>query len=164
VFDATKTKADEKADLDRFENCLEALRDLSDNAKIFCLVHKMDLLQENQRESIFQDKKNKIMELCGTDFGKRTEVFRTSIWDETLYKAWSQIVSILLPNIKQLEQSLSTFCQTVGANEAVIFERSTFLVISHHDSVNHEDVHRFEKISNIIKQFKLSCIKTNYQF
>ena len=28
----------------------------------------------------------------------------------------------------------------------------------------HDDVHRFEKISNIIKQFKLSCIKTNYQF
>ena len=37
-------------------------------------------------------------------------------------------------------------------------------MISHHDAANHEDVHRFEKISNIIKQFKLSCIKTNYQF
>lgn len=46
----------------------------------------------------------------------------------------------------------------------VLFEKSTFLVISHYDAVNHEDIHRFEKISNIIKQFKLSCIKTNYAF
>ena len=37
-------------------------------------------------------------------------------------------------------------------------------MISHYDDLGHEDTHRFEKISNIIKQFKLSCIKTNYQF
>ena len=37
------------------------------------------------------------------------------------------------------------------ADEVVLFERSTFLVISHHDARLHEDQHRFEKISNIIK-------------
>jgi Ras-related GTP-binding protein A/B len=46
----------------------------------------------------------------------------------------------------------------------VLFEKSTFLVISNYDAKGHEDSHRFEKISNIIKQFKLSCIKTNFQF
>ena len=46
----------------------------------------------------------------------------------------------------------------------MLFERSTFLVISNFDAKKHEDVHRFEKISNIIKQFKLSCIKTNFSF
>ena len=60
--------------------------------------------------------------------------------------------------------SLKEICKAVHANEVVLFEKSTFLVISHYDDVGHEDVHRFEKISNIIKQFKLSCIKTNYQF
>jgi hypothetical protein len=49
----------------------------------------MDLLAENQRETIFQEKQNKIRELCGKDFSPRTEVFKTSIWDETLYRAWS---------------------------------------------------------------------------
>lgn len=53
---------------------------------------------------------------------------------------------------------------TLKADEVVLFEKSTFLVISHYDRVNHEDVHRFEKISNIIKQFKLSCIKTHFSF
>ena len=59
---------------------------------------------------------------------------------------------------------MATFCKSINADEVVLFERSTFLVISHHDAKPHEDQHRFEKISNIIKQFKLSCIKTNYKF
>jgi Ras-related GTP-binding protein A/B len=124
----------------------------------------MDLIQESARERVFKEKEKAIIEGTKPDFKSKTLCFKTSIWDETLYKAWSTIVSILLPNIKQLELSLKQFCSTVNANEIVLFERSTFLVISHYDAVNHEDTHRFEKISNIIKQFKLSCIKTNYQF
>lgn len=39
------------------------------------------------------------MEVTKPEFKSKTECFKTSIWDETLYKAWSTIVSILLPNI-----------------------------------------------------------------
>jgi hypothetical protein len=46
---------------------------------------------------------------------------------------------------------------TSEADEIVLFERATFLVISHSTRTSHRDTHRFEKISNIIKQFKLSC-------
>lgn len=162
VFDVTSK--DFAGDLAHYESCLSALADLSKQAKIFCLVHKMDLLQESEREVSFQQKRARIMEVTKPEFKSKTECFKTSIWDETLYKAWSTIVSILLPNIKQLQQSLKQICCALNANEVVLFEKSTFLVISHYDHVNHEDVHRFEKISNIIKQFKLSCIKTNYAF
>jgi len=71
---------------------------------------------------------------------------------------------VLLPNVKTLEKNLAQFCQATNADEVVLFEKSTFLVISHCDAKGHDDQHRFEKISNIIKQFKLSCIKTNFQF
>jgi Ras-related GTP-binding protein A/B len=37
-------------------------------------------------------------------------------------------------------------------------------VISHAERNQHRDVHRFEKISNIIKQFKLSCSKLAAHF
>jgi Ras-related GTP-binding protein A/B len=65
----------------------------------------------------------------------------------------------LIPNTKELEQHLSEFCEICDADEIVLFERATFLVISHatRPEREHRDVHRFEKISNIIKQFKLSC-------
>jgi len=43
-------------------------------------------------------------------------------------------------------------------------KKATFLVISHATFKEHADVHRYEKISNIIKQFKLSCSKATSQF
>jgi Ras-related GTP-binding protein A/B len=100
------------------------------------------------------------------------ECFRSSIWDETLYKAWSAIVYQLIPNVSSMEQKLKKFAEIVDADEAcystqalkhlfrtqvLLFEKATFLVIAQAQRVKHEDVHRFEKVSNIIKQFKLSC-------
>lgn len=57
--------------------------------------------------------------------------YATSIWDETLYKAWSEIVYSLIPNVAQLESQLKDFGNICGAQEVVLFERATFLVISH---------------------------------
>lgn len=162
VFDVTSKDID--GDIKHYESCLSALNDLSKQAKIFCLIHKMDLIEDSDRENRFLQRRDRIMQATLPEFKSKTQCFKTSIWDETLYKAWSTIVSILLPNINQLKMSLKEICKAVHANEVVLFEKSTFLVISHYDDVGHEDVHRFEKISNIIKQFKLSCIKTNFQF
>jgi Ras-related GTP-binding protein A/B len=59
-------------------------------------------------------------------------------------------------------EKLRKICE---ADEVVLFEKATFLVISHAtNSEKQHDPHRFEKISNIIKQFKLSCSKSQAQF
>jgi Ras-related GTP-binding protein A/B len=68
---------------------------------------------------------------------------------------------MLIPNVKELEQSLQEFATIIDADEVLLFERATFLVISHSERRSHKDIHRFEKVSNIIKQFKLSCRYTN---
>lgn len=59
--------------------------------------------------------------------------------------------------MKELEQNLRDFANIIEADEVLLFERATFLVISHYCIRQHRDVNRFEKVSNIIKQFKLSC-------
>ena len=46
----------------------------------------------------------------------------------------------------------------------LLFEKATFLVIAHAERDTARDPHRFEKISNIIKQFKLSCSKIAAHF
>ena len=48
--------------------------------------------------------------------------YATSIWDETLYKAWSSIVYSLIPNISTLESNLEDFCRICDADEVVLFE------------------------------------------
>lgn len=63
---------------------------------------------------------------------------------------------------------MRSFVDSVEAQEVVLFERTTFLVISHATAVSQPpgsmDPQRFEKISNIVKQFKLSCAKIQSQF
>jgi len=159
VFDVESRELEK--DMHYYQSCLEAILQNSPEAKIFCLLHKMDLVQEDQRDLIFKERKQDL-----TRLSKPLECtcFRTSIWDETLYKAWSSIVYTLIPNVQQLESNLQSFATIIDADEVLLFERATFLVISYCEQRTHRDVHRFEKVSNIIKQFKLSCSRLAAQF
>ena len=70
-------------DLTYYKSCLQALEELSKGAKIFCLIHKMDLLAESKREKIFEQRRQEILDASGSF---NVTCFKTSIWDETLYK------------------------------------------------------------------------------
>ncbi len=250
VFDIESDQPEK--DFDHFCGVLEAIEENSPDARIFILVHKMDLVAQEDRDAIFDDRKRLIEESCQSCGVEHFQCFGTSIWDETLYKAWSEIVTNLIPNIRLLETHLNKFCKICDADEVVLFERATFLVISHAQAIHsvgpndpdsllvpphevegdagaedkgspsmvsssprptpptdqdgppettlagdfppaevggdldsnnphhstmvtdttprhvartpHFDAHRFEKISNIVKQFKLSCGKAQSQF
>ncbi len=141
-----------------YQSCLEAILQFSPDTKIFCLIHKMDLVQEDQRELvcalIFQCLKLFSIYLLKLQIFKERETdlkrlsrpldctcFRTSIWDETLYKAWSTIVYTLIPNVQELEKHLNHFAEIIDADEVLLFERATFLVISYCQRKPHRDIH-----------------------
>lgn len=48
------------------------------------------------------------------------QCFRSSIWDETLYEAWSAIVYQLIPNVNSMEQKLKEFAEIMNANEVIL--------------------------------------------
>jgi Gtr1/RagA G protein conserved region len=129
VFDI-ESESPEK-DFDHFCGVLEAIEENSPDARIFVLVHKMDLVAEEDRQAIFEDRKRLIAESCVSCGVENFKCYPSSIWDESLYKAWSEIVTNLIPNIRLLETHLNNFCRMCDADEVVLFERATFLVISH---------------------------------
>ncbi|CAI4232939.1 unnamed protein product [Auanema sp. JU1783] len=156
-------------DLRYYQSCLEALFNNSPNAQVFCLIHKLDLIEEGKRDGTFAEKEEEILR-CGEQVAGRdrasvpVKCYRSSIWDETLYKAWSAIVYKLIPNVHLMEERLRKFASIVDADEVLLFEKTTLLVIAHAEIAEHKDPHRFEKVSNIIKQFKLSCNKMHSHF
>eukprot|EP00397_Hematodinium_sp_SG-2012_P032613 GEMP01034737.1.p1 GENE.GEMP01034737.1~~GEMP01034737.1.p1 ORF type:complete len:249 (+),score=34.93 GEMP01034737.1:447-1193(+) len=156
-----KRDTEQQKDFSYFKSAIESIRQLSPRARIFVLVHKLDLVHEKDREHVFNDYQEQIKHVSGS---MNVQCFGTSIWDETLFKAWSAIVYSLMPNIEELEKQLEHFCEVCGADEVVLFERATFLVISSKTRKPMKDTHRFEKISNIVKQFKLSCGKSHASF
>lgn len=181
VFDV-ETRGMSK-DLEYYRDCLEGLKQFSPDAAIFLLVHKMDLVRE-PRNATFDKKKKELEEASGE--GSVT-VFGTSIYDESLYKAWSSIVHTLIPNAAVLSKHLSTFAEACSATEVVLFERTTFLVIAtssplapHGHSAlstatprgtesDDTDIHqlnptRYERTSELIKAFKHSCSRVREEF
>lgn len=161
VFDVESRELER--DFHYYQSCLEAILQNSADAKVFCLIHKMDLIHQDEADRVFREREADLHRLS---LPLSCRCFATSIWDETLYKAWSAIVYQLIPNVQHIEQSLATFINLLDADEVLLFEKATFLVISHCENRAHPhpDLHRFEKISNIIKQFKLSCSKVSSNF
>ena len=54
-------------------------------------------------------------------------------------QAWSEIVRLLVPNVTQIEARLKQFGTILDADEVLLLEKATFLVISHcqlNDSAN----------------------------
>lgn len=92
-------------------------------------------------------------------------VHTKEVQNSNLYilQAWAKIVHCLIPNINELQANLDTFCNICGADEIVLFEKTTFLVIANSATIRHPDEHRFEKISSIIKLFNL-CTRQDKEY
>ena len=121
---------------------------------------------EDRRDEIFEKRKKQLEEKSGNF---QIKCYPTSIWEASLYKAWTQIVSELSPNKAKIEKSLQNFVEACEADEVVLFEKNTFLLCFSYCSKkegdpNTIDEQRFEKISHIIKKFKLSCMSSNSSF
>ena len=155
-------------DFYEFNTALGAIRQQSPKAKIFCLIHKMDTILPQYKQEIFTRHAIQLQKEAKT-FDLAITCFATSIWDETLFKAWSQIVCSLLEDETLLKNELNILCNKCKADEIVLFEAATLLFIAHSSSSdkhknNNGDSPRFERIANIVKQFKLRCNKARYLF
>lgn len=175
VFDV-ESKSINK-DIEIFIKSLTNLQKFSPEAKVFVLLHKMDLVQIDKRDELFNIMMDKLQKISNP-FQFKLIGFPTSIWNESLYKAWSQIVCSLIPNMNLFNENLLKFNQILDAEEIILFEKTTFLVISSTNSIKQTanrslestnsldnlDPKRFEKISNVIKTYKqsISKLRTNF--
>lgn len=152
VFDVETREFDR--DLVTFGEIARALSECSPNASVFCLIHKMDLVQDNFKAKLLEER---IALIKDRSDRFNVECFATSIWDQSLYKAWANIIWTLIPNLRVIEEHLQVLLDSCEAEEVVLFERTTFLVITHVTSdigKMNPCADRFEKLSNIIKTFK----------
>lgn len=163
VFDVESREFDGRdgqnfRDLNTYNAIIKALQEFSPEAHVFTLVHKMDLVKAEHRERVLQDKSDAIRRQSG-GFQDDVQTFATSIWDQTLYKAWGQIVHTLIPNLNVIEWYLRRLADITQAEEIILFERITFLTVTAVTSdvgKRNPYADRYERLSNIIKTFKNS--------
>ncbi|KAI9830330.1 MAG: hypothetical protein M1819_005711 [Sarea resinae] len=154
VFDIESREFDR--DMVTYAAVVRALKEHSPNASVFCLIHKMDLVQAEYRVKLFEERTAYIKDRSE---GFSITSFATSIWDQTLYKAWANIIYTLIPNLDVLEGYLRELATAVDAEEIILFERTTFLVVTSVTGpigAQNPCQDRFERLSTIIKTFKQS--------
>ncbi|GAA5888052.1 hypothetical protein JCM16303_000193 [Sporobolomyces ruberrimus] len=144
---------------------------------VFVLLHKMDLVPLEQQQTKFQEFEKEVGTKARESGWKGGLKFMaTSIWNETLYRAWSIVVSHLMPSLSLLRHHLETYLSLTSSLELVLFERTTFLVISSvtkkREDMSEEEERlignweerRFERVSTMVKGFKGSCNKLHLPF
>ena len=161
VFDIESREVDR--DLDTYSQVVRALKEYSPHAHVFCLIHKMDLVQNEHRERIYEERCQLVIKRSE---GLSLETFASSIWDQTLYKAWAGIVHKMIPNLSNIERFLHAFAKQLDAEEIVLFERSTFLTVTsvvREGGAENPHLDRHERVSNIMKSYKHTIARNTHK-
>lgn len=74
------------------------------------LLNKIDRLPSETRGIILEKKMKEISAMVENSKVKVKKFYTTSIWDESLYQAWSGIVQQLIPNREQISKTLEKLC------------------------------------------------------
>lgn len=172
VLDIKSEKPD--ADLEGYRECLKAISDYgAEGHKIFALVHKMDLIENIHERNLKFEQKRVELEKFAAEHGCQVDCSKTSIWDKTLYSAWSRIVTQLVPNRQKLQQELNNFVKLSEADEVMLFEKNTYLNLcyvnrsnpSGYNDGSAELAEKMEELSHHMKSFKTICYRnaTSYK-
>lgn len=153
-----KTDWDKESVLAYFLDCVVALKKLSPDAKLFCMLHKSDLINQDMKEQVFGARKNDVTsQLVANGIDINIRFFLTSIYGTSLYDAWSCIVNSLIPKVDLLQRQLGGIIRACEGEEAAIFERSTFLCVCRRAPDESDSSGTPTKVGDIIKRFKLAC-------
>ena len=130
--------------------------ELSPNVRKYVLINKMDKLPETQKNKFFTELKAKY-ESVDVNNNLKTVIFQTSIWDISLYKAWANIISDLIPKVDKIKDILKKFVNACWADEVTLLEKNTLLKIVAVNDKDLKDNERFEKMTDLIKKLKNTC-------
>ena len=169
VFDVESREFN--ADLINYTSIITALHENSPQARIFVLIHKLDLVGADRKDAVLADRSSQVRQVSiehgfGGSLkgaGKEVEFWGTSIWDQSLYKAWAQVIYHLVPNAGVLENLLQQLADVIHAHELILYERTTCLMVTHvsrpYEASGNPFADRFEKLSSILKSHKQSVAK-----
>ena len=109
----------------------------------------MDKIDENntyfsKRKEDFESKKGSF----------KIKYYYTSIWEISLYKAFSDILSSIIKDINNIKNMLEEYSKACEADEVAIFDKNSLLAISSVNNKNFKDEERFEKICYSLKKFE----------
>ncbi|MFX0011034.1 MAG: ADP-ribosylation factor-like protein [Candidatus Hermodarchaeota archaeon] len=168
VVDMTDVDRFEKARLE-LEWSAKQILSYNANARIHVFLHKMDLV--NDKESVSAYLKN----LLSQSVSHEVNFHLTSIFGQTLFSAWSDIIRVLSPKSTFINSILKLLKNHYGVKDAVLLEKSTGLACGSTLEQTDEDlvvgmlsllIVTIDKVTNEMKleRFKEFKLKTESRY
>jgi Ras-related GTP-binding protein C/D len=114
-------------------------------------VHKVDGLSDDYRLETYQDIIHRVQdELMDAGYENAPVYFyQTSIYDHSIFEAFSQIIQKLIPELGTLEALLSSLCRTCKMEKAYLFDVLSKIYIAS-DDTSPPDIANYEVCSDYI--------------
>ena len=91
---------------------------------------------------------------------QKIDIFATTIWDESIYKAWTQMLEQIIPDIRKFNKVMEQFAGIFGCDEVILVEKLTFLKIGNFSKEKEDKkIKKVERLASLIKNIKISSAK-----
>jgi Ras-related GTP-binding protein C/D len=119
--------------LNRLLHTISTVHSANPNVGFEVFIHKVDGLSddhkiETQRE-IHQRITDDLMDL-GLDHGVALSFYQTSIYDHSVFEAFSKVIQKLIPELPTLENLLNILCSSSGIDKAFLFDVNSKIYIA----------------------------------
>ena len=121
----------------------------------------MDKYEEDKRSTILTTKKENFEAKAGNF---KLNFYQTSIWEPSLYKAFSNILSSIVKNNDKIQKILEVYGRACDADEVILFDKKTLLAISSFGNKKIKDEERIEKMCFSMKKFKSNYKNSSNKF
>ena len=102
-----------------FDAALLKLEKFSSDAKVFCFLHKIDLIETDNLQATL----DMVRSMMITDISKPIEFFLTSIFDGSIFPAMSEAVSVFLHKKDEMLSSMKRFSETHETVRICVYSR-----------------------------------------
>lgn len=113
-------------------------------------VHKVDGLSDDFRADVFRDIQQRVLDDVADHGFELAPVafYSTSIYDATIFEAFSKVIQRLVPQLPALENLLNGLCSKTGVEKAYLFDVCTKIYIASDTSPS--DISQYETCSDLI--------------
>lgn len=134
----------------RLNDTVMYLQDNYPGINIDVFVHKIDGLSEDFRLDIFRDIQQHVLDdLSDRDYDNApVNFYQTSIYDHSIFEAFSKTIQKLIPQMGALESLLNTLCSNSRMEKAYLFDVMSKIYIASDTSPG--DLSTYETCSDYI--------------
>jgi len=125
VIDALVHEREQAEALQRLQQTIQKAYEVNKRIKFEVFIHKVDGVSADQKDALWRDIKRHVQEEIQDSMGDRKvslDYHLTSIYDHSIFEAFSKVIQKLIPQLPTLEKLLNSLVSTCKLERALLVD------------------------------------------